>query len=563
MDLALKIGVQGKILGDGGVSRILRSLAVGLGEPTLEGGAGLNGGGRKNDFGSGSGSHLLVLSVVDHELYGEDVLYIVRLNPNITGDDSTDGELISRPGIDPLADLVLLRSNRRQVVHGKTIIDAGCSGLLGAVRLNKGDRVYDLFLCDGDAHVARRLRFGGNIVSVAVDPLCVITGFRWDSRKLIADCIAVVDGDHDRRKLVALFHIWIKGDGPGLRHGLAVSLRLFGVGSLYLAFSVGSGIQSDFLIPHDLFGLDELHHAVGAGRDCIKNLAGKLLDAAVGLDVEVLIAAGKRDLDRALRRNRVPLIGEAEAPSADAVDRALFQSESLGGLCLVDSDGVDAHRRADEDRTGRCDDHTIAELGLARRQNVFLDNGLFDLFGLFGLFGLFDLFGLYGLFDLFDLFGLYGPYGLFDLFDHIVCCLCCFLIVGGDILRQIGRNHFLRIQPALFNACCQRLITGAQHHQQSKKEREYAFGQFVHLLRASYFLDVAADHAAALNVLLWSLLFSLCLGFSLCFGFCALVLLWVLPLVFFLLKCVAGSMLCSSPEVGVCAVAHFSLFSPL
>ena len=93
--------------------------------------------------------------------------------------------------------------------------------------------------------------------------------------------------------------------------------------------------------------------------------------------------------------------------------------------------------------------------------------------------------------------------------------------------------------------------------------REYAFGQFVHLLRASYFLDVAADHAAALNVLLWSLLFSLCLGFSLCFGFCALVLLWVLPLVFFLLKCVAGSMLCSSPEVGVCAVAHFSLFSPL
>ena len=201
-----KARIQRQVLIDRGRRRILRALTALFSEPAAEGKARLDRVGGQRDRRSRRSRQFAVDSVVDHERNGKDVLFIVSIDREVFGNDRTDGELVGRARIYPLADLVRLRRDFRQIVDRKAIVDVGHSGFFRAVFLHEGDRIDDLLLADNRSErsrhdgVRRDFRFGAGH-----NPLGVIAGYRRNSRKLITDLLA--DGNLDRRRSKLLVRI--------------------------------------------------------------------------------------------------------------------------------------------------------------------------------------------------------------------------------------------------------------------------------------------------------------------------------------------------------------------
>ena len=203
--------IQRQVLIDRGGSGILRALTARLGEPAAEGKARLDRVGREDDRRSGSGGHLFIDRIVHHERDGEDVLYIVSFNREILRNHRTDRELIGRSRIDPLADLVRLRRDFRQIVDRKTFVDGRLSGLFRAVFLYEGDRVDDLLLRNDRGERFRHNGFRGDFFAVA-DPLGIVTGYFRHRGKLIADGMPFDNLDRDIGKCAVVLSVRIERD---------------------------------------------------------------------------------------------------------------------------------------------------------------------------------------------------------------------------------------------------------------------------------------------------------------------------------------------------------------
>ena len=174
-------------------SCVLCSLPVRLCKPTAECRAGFDRIRRENDGGPCGSSQLLIYGIVYLKYNSKDILLIICIYRKIFGNHGSDSELIGRSRIDPFADLVLLRSDLRQIVDRKTGINISGSGLFCPIFLNEGYGIGDLltlihhcskWLCHN------RFRCNLSICIILLDPLRIIPWYFRYIRKLISDGFA-------------------------------------------------------------------------------------------------------------------------------------------------------------------------------------------------------------------------------------------------------------------------------------------------------------------------------------------------------------------------------------
>ncbi len=124
-DVPFKKCIQRQVTAYSGRSSILCTLSVRFCIPTFKCRSGLDRIRGKNDRRSRSCGHFLILRIIHHELHSKNVLFIVSIYREITGDNRSHCKLICSTGVYPFPDLIRFRSYCRKFIYSKTCINIG------------------------------------------------------------------------------------------------------------------------------------------------------------------------------------------------------------------------------------------------------------------------------------------------------------------------------------------------------------------------------------------------------------------------------------------------------